>query len=115
MHKNKKGRKFGRIRDQRQALMKSLARALILNEKVNTTEAKAKELRVYIEPIITKTKENSLQATRFLARLFDNSARKKLISDIAPRYKNRKGGYTRIIKRMPRRHDSARMAVIEFV
>lgn len=115
MNKNKSGRKFGRKRDQRKALLRSLARALILYEKIVTTEAKAKELRMYIEPMITKSKADSLTSRRHLARCFGDDVLKKLFSDIGPRYRERKGGYTRIVKRAPRKIDSAKMAVIEFV
>jgi len=115
MNKGKQGRKFGRKRDQRKALLKSLARALILHEKVATTEAKAKELRVYIEPMITRSKKDSLAARRRLARYFGDDVLKKLFSDIGPRYKDRKGGYTRVVKRGFRKTDSARQAVIELV
>lgn len=115
MRKNKKGRKFGRKRDQRRALLESLARALVLHGHISTTEAKAKELRSFIEPIITKSKTGSLQNIRSANKLFDEKASKKLILDIGPRYKERKGGYTRITRRVSRKTDSAKMAVIELV
>lgn len=115
MNKSKQGRKFGKKRDQRKALLRSLARALILHGKIVTTEAKAKEVRVYIEPMVEKAKYNSLQTTRLLARSFGENIVKKLISDIGPRYKDRHGGYTRIIKCSRRKIDSAKMAIIEFV
>lgn len=115
MHKNKHGRKFHRKRDQRRALLTSLTRALILHEKITTTEAKAKELQTHIEPIITKSKSNTVAELRVLARSFDDQTSKKLIRDIGSRYSGRKGGYTRIIKRNPRRTDSAKIATIEFV
>ena len=71
MHKNKKGKKFGRKRDQRKALLRSLARALVLHGRISTTEAKAKELRTFIEPMITKSKIGSVQTIRFFGRFFD--------------------------------------------
>ena len=109
------GKKFGRKRDQRKALLRSLARALVLHGRISTTEAKAKELRTFIEPIITKSKIESVQTIRFLGRFFGEDVSRKLISDIGPKYKDRNGGYTRITKRNPRKTDSAKLAVIEFV
>lgn len=116
MSKIKRGRKFGRLRDQRNALLRSLAQALVLHGKITTTEARAKELRSFIEKIVTKSRTGTLYARRSNTKSFkDKSAQTKIISDIAPRYKERRGGYTRIVKRAPRRTDSAKMAVIEFV
>jgi len=115
MHKAKQGKKFGRKRDQRAALMRSLARSLILHEKIKTTESKARELRSYIEPIVTKSKNNTLSSKRLVGRNFDSVVVKKLFSDIGPRYKERKGGYTRIVKLLPRKNDAAKTAMIEFV
>ncbi|MFY9457316.1 MAG: 50S ribosomal protein L17 [Candidatus Spechtbacterales bacterium] len=116
MSNRKRGRKFGRMRDQRHALLRSLAQALVLHGKIVTTEARAKELRSFIEKIVTKSRTGTLYARRSNAKNFkDKAAQVKIISDIAPRYKDRNGGYTRIIKRVPRRTDSAKMAVIEFV
>lgn len=111
----KKGRKFGRKRDQRKALMKGLAANLILKEKITTTEAKAKELRPMIEKLITKSKTNSLATTRALAALLPPKIVKKLTSQIGPSYKNRPGGYTRIVKTATRKTDGAKMAIIELV
>lgn len=115
MNKGKSGRKFGRKRDQRAALLKGLLRALILNKRIITTEAKAREVRRYIEPIVTKANKDTLANRRQLARFWDAAVVKKLMTDIGPRYRERKGGYTRITKRMPRKTDSANMAVVEFV
>ncbi len=96
--------------------MGSLAQALVLRGKITTTEAKAKELRGFIEKIVTKSKADTLYARRSSAKSFkDKAAAVKIIKDIAPRYKDRNGGYVRIVKRVPRRSDSAKMAVIEFV
>ncbi len=115
MPRIKNKRRFGRKRDQRRALLASLARALVVNEKIKTTEAKAKELRSYIEKLVTRAKEDSVHNRRILtARLSDDVA-KKLIKDIGVRYKDRNGGYTRIVKMGPRKEDGARMAIIEFV
>lgn len=115
MRKRIKGRKFGRTRDKRRALMRHLAEALIRYEKIETTEAKAKELRPFIERWITRARQGSLSARRDAHRYFNQDAVKKLMEDIAPRFKERPGGYTRIIKRSPRLRDAAKRAIIEFV
>ncbi len=115
MPRLKNKRRFGRKRDQRRALFASLARALILNEKIKTTEAKAKELRPFIEKLVTKGKEDSLHSRRILAARLSDDVAEKLIKEIGPKYKDRSGGYTRIIKLVPRKDDSAKMAIIEFV
>lgn len=112
---NKRGRIFGRKKDQRNALLKSLASALILKEKIKTTEAKAKETAMFSEKLITKAKIGDLAAKRFLKRFFTEDVVKKIVNDIAPRYKNRNGGYTRILKLEPRKSDSAKMAIIELL
>ncbi|OGZ61986.1 MAG: 50S ribosomal protein L17 [Candidatus Spechtbacteria bacterium RIFCSPLOWO2_01_FULL_46_10] len=115
MKKRVKGRKFGRKRDQRRALMRHLAEALVERERISTTEARAKELRPYIERIITKSRSQSIATIRQLRRTFGTKATKKLVEDLGPRYKGRPGGYTRIIKRTPRKGDAAKRAIIEFV
>jgi large subunit ribosomal protein L17 len=115
MRKLKKGRKLSRKRDQRRALLKSLASALILKEKIKTTEAKAKELRSFIEKYINRAKNSNLATKRFLLRFFSPQLVKKLVEEIGPRYKDRKGGYTRIIKLGKRKLNGARMAIIELV
>ena len=115
MKKQKKGRKFNRKRDQRRALMKSMARSLILNGRIETTEAKAKELSPFVQKKITKAKKGGLSAKRELLKDFSNRVVKKLIEEMAPLYKKRHGGYTRIIKTGVRKKDSAKMAIIEFV
>lgn len=115
MRKLKKGRKFGRKRDQRRALLKSLLSSLILKEKIRTTEAKAKEIRSFLEKFITKAKKGNLYSKRLLLRYFSKKVTKKLVEEIAPRYKERKGGYSRIIKLGPRKSDGAKMAIIELI
>lgn len=115
MNKGKSGRKFGRPRSQRAALLRSLSRALILGERITTTEAKARELQRHIEPMITRAQRDTLASRRLFLRFFDTTIVRKLMSDIGPRYRERKGGYTRVTKRTPRKTDSARMAIIEFV
>ena len=115
MRKRKKGRKFSRDRGQRKALLKALVSALILNGKIKTTEARAKEIRSFAEKIITKSKKNNLSSRRLIARFFHPKAIKKLFDEIAPNYKSRSGGYTRIIKLGQRKSDGAKMAIIELV
>ncbi len=119
MRNRKKQRKLGRERDQRKALLKSLAANLILKEKIITTEAKAKELRPFVEKLITKGRkansENKLSEIRQLSRYLTPAARKKIVDQIGPAYQQRAGGYTRIIKLNPRERDNAKMAVIELV
>ena len=115
MRKGKTGRKFGLKRDARRTLLRSLAEALIRHEHVSITEARAKELRPFIERWVTRARTDTIFNRRMVARYFTPSASKKLVDEIAPRYRERKGGYTRIIKREPRRGDGARRAIIEFV
>ena len=115
MRKLKKSRKLSRKKDQRKALLKSLARALFLQEKIKTTEAKAKEVSAFAEKFITRAKKQNLASRRILAKYFSKNLVKKLVEEIAPRYKERKGGYTRIIKLGPRKSDGAKMAIIELV
>jgi len=115
MRKRKKGRKLSRERDQRKALLRSLAAALILKEKIRTTEAKAKELSAFVEKQITRARIGSLPCQRLLARFFPQRVVKKLVAEIAPRYKERKGGYTRIIKLGQRKSNGAKVAMIELI
>lgn len=115
MRHAKKGRKFGREKDVRKAFFKSLAVNLILNGKIKTTEARAKDLRRLVERLIAKTKKGGLPQIRYAVRFLPDKAVKKLTKELAPKYSERKGGYTRMIKLSPRLSDGARMAVIEFV
>lgn len=115
MRKRKRGRKLSRKIDQRKSLLKSLAREFFLKEKIKTTEAKAKEISIFIQKQITHAKIGDLFSRRLLAENFSSEIVKKLINEIAPRYKARSGGYTRIIKLGPRKSDGARMAIIELV
>ncbi len=113
--RNKKGRILSRPKSQREALLKSLATNLFLQEKIKTTEAKAKELRVVAEKLITKAKKNTLSNNRLLVKVLAPHVVKKLVGEIAPNYKSSAGGYTRIIKLGPRKSDGAKMAIIELV
>ena len=116
--------KLGRDSAGRKALFRDLATDLIINERIETTEAKAKELRSIVEKMITLGKRGDLHARRqaaaFIRREVANAetnqdAIQKLFSDIAPRYEERQGGYTRILKIGPRRGDGAPMVYIELV
>jgi large subunit ribosomal protein L17 len=115
MPRIKNKRRFGRKRDQRRALLLSLARALILNEKIKTTEAKAKELKIFAEKLITRAKEDTIHNRRVLVSRLSEDVAKKLVKDIGVRYKERDGGYTRILKLGPRQEDGAKMVIIELV
>jgi large subunit ribosomal protein L17 len=115
MRKRKSGKKLSRKRNQRRALLKALTSALILTERIKTTEAKAKETSKIAEKLITTAKKENLHSRRLLSRLLSPKETKKIIQEIAPRYKERKGGYTRIRKLGPRKSDGAKMAIIELV
>ncbi len=117
MKHQKKGRKFGRVRNQRKALLKGLAVNLIMNKKIKTTLPKAKELRKFAERLITLAKkgENVVLAYRNVQKFLPKIAASRLVKDIAPMYKSRSGGYTRIIKTPRRTRDAAEMGYIEFV
>ena len=111
----KKVRKLGRKRDQRQALLKGLASNLILKGKIRTTEAKAKEVRPLVERLITKAKINDFNSVRYAAKFLPGKAIGHLLKKVAPRYVDRSGGYTRIVKLGPRRGDGVKVAIIEFI
>lgn len=117
-------RKLGRTSAQRKALLRDLATDLIIHERIETTEARAKELRSVVEKMITLGKRGDLHARRQASSFIRNEvanaengqdAVQKLFSDIAPRYEERQGGYTRILKMGPRRGDGAPVVVIELV
>ncbi|TSC74727.1 MAG: large subunit ribosomal protein L17 [Parcubacteria group bacterium Gr01-1014_33] len=110
----KKGRKFGRERDIRKALMKSLASSFFMAGRIETTEAKAKELRPMVEKIITRAKKETLANRRILGKLFSDKTTAHIFTH-ARAFGNRNGGYTRIIKTARRRRDDARRAIIELV
>lgn len=116
MRHHNQNRKFGRKKDERKALIRSLSLALIKHKKITTTEAKAKELRPFVEKLVTKGKDGSLATQRLMiSRLGSKEGVRKLIHDISPQYKKRAGGYTRITKLPRRSGDASKMAVIEFV
>ncbi len=112
----KKGRKLNRDREHRKALFSNLMTALFQHERIKTTVPKAKELRRYAEKMITRAKVNTLHNKRIvMKRIKDRDVVAKLFDEIAPRYKNVNGGYTRIIKLNRRLGDGAEMAYIELV
>ena len=109
-------RKLSRKSGHRKALFRNMSANLIKHEQIITTEAKAKELRSYVEKLITLAKRGGLSNRRLaMTRLQDETQLKKLFDVLAERYKDRDGGYTRVIKAGPRASDAAMMAVIEFV
>ncbi|MFC3100712.1 50S ribosomal protein L17 [Altererythrobacter lauratis] len=110
------GRKLGRKSGHRTAMFRNMAAALIKHEQITTTTAKAKELRPYVEKLITLAKRGGLSNRRLAhARLLDDAQLAKLFDTLATRYANREGGYTRIIKAGYRASDAAPIAVIELV
>ncbi len=110
------GRKLNRPTDERIALFRSLVTSLFKYGKINTTEMKAKEIRPIAEKLITLAGKDDLHARRqVLAYLYDKEIAGKLFSEIGPRYKDRQGGYTRILKVGFRRGDASPMAIIELV
>jgi large subunit ribosomal protein L17 len=112
----KSGRQLSRNSAHRWALMRNLITALLREEKIRTTDPKAKELRRWVERVITLGKQGSLHARRqVLAIVQDKAVVRKLFDTIGPRFKDRPGGYTRIIKIGIRRGDAAQMSVIELV
>lgn len=117
MRHHNKNRKFGRNRAQRGALLKGLAVNLIRAGRIKTTEAKAKELRPYMEKLVTRAKVGTLASKRIIiSRLMNRVIESKmLIEDIAPRFEGVAGGYTRVLKLPPRKSDGAKLALIEFV
>lgn len=113
------GKKFNHLKRKkghRKALLKSLAGALITHKRINTTLAKAKALRIFVEPIITKSKTNTTHSRRVVfSKLMNKEVVKELFDNVADRVADRPGGYVRIIKTGFRKSDSAEMAMIELV
>ena len=109
-------RKLGRNSSNRKAMFRSILTAFFKNEKIETTETKAKEISGLAAKLITMAKQGDLHARRqVLAFLADEEATTKLFDTIAPKYKDRNGGYTRIYKTAPRRGDAAEMAILELI
>ncbi|HEN4279924.1 TPA: 50S ribosomal protein L17 [Staphylococcus aureus] len=119
-------RKLGRTSDQRKAMLRDLSTSLIISERIETTEARAKEVRSVVEKLITLGKKGDLASRRNAAKTLRNveilnedettqTALQKLFGEIAERYTERQGGYTRILKQGPRRGDGAESVIIELV
>ncbi|WP_077605100.1 50S ribosomal protein L17 [Oceanobacillus sojae] len=115
-------RKLGRSTDSRMALLRNLAADVIIHERIETTEAKAKELRSIVDKMITLGKRGDLHARRQAAAFLynkeadeENNVVQKLFDDVAARYEDRQGGYTRVLKLGERQGDGAKMAIIELV
>ena len=109
-------RKFGRDKNQRVALLQSLASSLIIRGRIRTTDAKARELRPHMEKMVTLAKRGTPASVRLLeARLRNRKPEAKSLVKIAKDFTGRAGGYTRIMKLPPRKSDGAKMAIIEFV
>lgn len=116
MRHQKKGKTLDRKKQPREALLRGLAASLILYEKVKTTEAKAKAVKPLVEKLITKGKENTLANRRYLHKyLYTENAVKKVLEVLGPKYKERQGGYTRIVKLGQRPGDGAKTVQIELV
>ena len=119
MRHQKQGRKLNRTASHRKALMMNMASSLVLHKRIRTTDAKAKELRGYVERLVTYAKKESLHGRRLIQQKLPGSLGKKvaniLIHEIAPEFKDRAGGYTRIIKLGNRKNDNAPVSLIEFV
>ncbi|OWZ84461.1 50S ribosomal protein L17 [Natranaerobius trueperi] len=109
-------RKIGRDKDQRKALLRNLTTSFLRDEKIETTEAKAKEVRKIAEKMITLAKKNTLASRRqALSYLTDEDVVTKLFENIGPKFQERQGGYTRVLKKGPRDGDGAPIAIIELV
>jgi large subunit ribosomal protein L17 len=117
MNHHRKNKIFGRKTNERRALLRSLICSLIRDEKIITTEAKAKALRPLVEELVTKAKKDNLASRRIVDSKLGRNPKisKKLFEEIMPQYKDRNGGYTRITKLPLRSGDAAKMVQIEFV
>ncbi|KPJ78064.1 MAG: 50S ribosomal protein L17 [Gemmatimonas sp. SG8_23] len=116
MRHRKKGRQLSRTRSHRKATLRNLATSLFRHERIETTTAKAKELRPYAERLITLARRGDVHARRLAAaKIQDRQVLGKLFDEIAPRYAERPGGYTRVLKLGNRKGDAAEMSLIELV
>jgi len=119
MRHQKRGRKFNRTASHRKAMMSNLASALIIHKKIQTTDVKGKELRGFVERLVTYAKHGDVHSRRLIQKKIQGKRAKQianiLIHDIAPIYEKRNGGYTRIIKLNNRKNDNALISLIEFV
>ena len=119
MRHQKKGRKLNRTASHRKALFSNLAASLVIHKKIRTTDAKGKELRTYIERLVTYAKRGDVHGRRLIQKRNTGKRGKEianiLIHDIAPAYADRHGGYTRLIKLNNRKNDNAPVTLIEFI
>lgn len=116
MRHRKKGKSLGRKKAPREAMLRNLATSVVLYEKVKTTEAKAKAVKPIVEKFITAGRKNDLQTRRrLLSYFYDKKAVDKVLEELSPRYKDRKGGYMRITKIGQRQGDGAKAVQLEFV
>jgi large subunit ribosomal protein L17 len=116
MRHRKKGRHLNRTAEHRRMMLRNMATSLFKHGRIETTVAKAKELRQFAEPLITRAKRGDLHARRVVARkIHDGEALARLFEEIGPRYAERPGGYTRVIKVGHRSGDAADLAIIELV
>jgi len=109
-----KNRKFGREKNQRKALYKALATALIENGKIKTTIAKAKSLSQFTDKLVTQAKKGDLASRKLIGYNLGDKAAKRLMSEVGPKFKNKNGGYTKVLRLGRRISDGAEMAQIEF-
>jgi len=119
MRHQKKGRKLNRTSSHRKALFSNLAASLVMHKKITTTDAKGKELRSYVERLVTYAKKGDVHGRRLIQKRIPGKRGKEianiLIHDIAPSYADRQGGYTRLIKLNNRKNDNAPVSLIEFI
>ena len=119
MRHQKKGRKLNRTASHRKALFSNLAASLVIHKKIRTTEAKGKELRTYVERLVTYAKRGDIHGRRLIQKKISGKRGKEianiLIHDIAPAFADRQGGYTRLIKLNNRKNDNAPVSLVEFV
>jgi len=116
MRHNVQGRKLGRTSAHRKAMFRNQLASLVVHERIRTTLPKAKELRSIAERVVTRGRQDTVEARRWVRRwLPDRTHVRKVFDELAPRYADRPGGYTRIAKLGPRKGDGAEMAVLEFI
>ena len=119
MRHQKKGRKLNRNASHRKALFSNLAASLVIHKKIRTTEAKGKELRSYVERLVTYAKRGDIHGRRLIQKKISGKRGKEianiLLHDIAPAFADRQGGYTRLIKLNNRKNDNAPVSLVEFV
>ena len=115
MRHHKANRKFSRVKKVRTGLLKSLALSLVTKGKIQTTDAKAREIRPVVEKMITSGKKDTVATRRLLVARVGKIGAEKIVNELSPKYKERAGGYTRITKLPARKSDGALMAVIELV